>query len=88
MAEKTFITIAVTKYHGQKQVGKEPVYVVYTFTSQPIRKSGQELKWSKNWRQELMHSAMGGAAYQHGLLGLLSHRTRVTSPEAGPPMMG
>ena len=46
---------------------------------------------AETWRQGLMQRPWKGAAYwlaRHGLLSLLSYRTRTISPEMAPPTMG
>ena len=69
--------ISVIKYHDHKQLGEQRVYFTYTSTPvHPWKKSGQELKQCRTWRQELMQGPQKRATYwlpPPALLGLFSY---------------
>lgn len=75
------VTAAVMKHCGQKQVGEERVDLACASTLLFISKGSQDRSSNRagTWKQELMQRPQRGAAYllaSHGLLRLLSHRTR------------
>jgi hypothetical protein len=55
------VTIAMIKYHDQKQVGEERVYLAYTSIAEGIQ--GRNLNRTGIWRQELMKRPWRDAAY-------------------------
>jgi hypothetical protein len=59
------VSIASTKHHDQKSVGKERVYLAYTSRSQSITGGSQDRNSSRagTWRQELMQRPWRSAAY-------------------------
>lgn len=59
------VSIALIKYHNQKQLGKKKVYFKYSFTPQSITKDsqGRNSKRAGNWQQELMQRQKKNAVY-------------------------
>jgi len=85
--------IAVMKHYEQKQGDKEKVLLACKSTSLFTNGGSQDRNSHRagTWRQELMQRPWRGAAYWlalHGLLSLLSYRTRTTSPGMASPAMG
>ena len=73
------VTSIVRKHHGQKQLGKERIYLAYTSPSLFTIEGSQSRNSNKaeTWKEELMHGGvLLTGLLPHGFLSLVSYRTR------------